>query len=141
METIKDGQPVDVQLQSSIQHEGQEAEKQELTAAGVLIQKAGKTYLQFEEGGHAEPVKTIVKLDKDDAFIMRKGAVQMRLPFTNGDMRPGTYGNGPVAFNLLVKTTKLEVTNRQFTVHYELHADGAKLGTHELLITYTEGNV
>lgn len=140
MESIKDGQPVDVRLQSSIQHEGQVAEPHELTAAGVLIKKAGKTYLQFEEGGHAEPVKTIVKLDKDDAFIMRKGAVQMRLPFTAGDIRPGTYGNGPVAFNLLVKTTKLEVKDRQFTAHYELHADGARLGTHELLITYTEGH-
>lgn len=140
METIKDGRKVNVRLQSLIRHEGQDVEPHELTASGVLIEKAGKTYLQFEENQNEQQIRTTVKLDKEDALIMRKGAVQMRLPFTAGEIRPGTYGNGPASFNLLVKTTKLEVTEQRFTAHYELHAEGALLGTHELLITYTEGN-
>lgn len=132
---------MDVTLRSTIIHEGQEAESHELESAGEIIVKAGKTFLRFEEKQNGQQIRTIVKLDKEDAFVMRSGAVQMRLPFTPGEMRPGTYGNGPALFNLLVKTGKLEVTNERFTVHYELHAEGALLGKHELTIHYTEGQL
>lgn len=139
MESIKEGRTVNVLLQSSIRHNGQAAEKHELKAIGQLVEKAGKTYLRFEEDLNGQQVKTTVKLVEGDALIMRSGAVQMRLPFTPGEMRPGTYGNGPATFDLIVKTTKLEVTESKFTAHYELHAEGALLGIHELKITYTEG--
>ncbi|WOV87949.1 DUF1934 domain-containing protein [Sporosarcina oncorhynchi] len=139
MESTKDGKQVDVLLRSTIRHEGQEAESHELESAGEITVKAGKTFLRFEENQNGQQVRTIVKLDAADAFIMRSGAVQMRLPFTPDELRPGTYGNGPASFNLLVKTGKLEVTDERFTVHYELHAEGALLGKHELTIHYTEG--
>ncbi|MFS0690520.1 DUF1934 domain-containing protein [Sporosarcina sp. 179-K 8C2 HS] len=139
MESNKDGQIVDVRLQSTIRHVGQAADKHELEASGTLIEKAGKTYLRFVEDLNGEQVRTTVKLEEGDALIMRNGAVQMRLPFSLDEMRPGTYGNGPATFDLLVKTTKLEVGADKFTAHYELHAEGALLGRHELTITYTEG--
>lgn len=139
MESIKDGKQVEVLLRSTIRHAGQEAESHELKSAGELTVKAGKTYLRFEEKQNGQQVRTIVKLAQEDAFIMRSGAVQMRLPFTPGEIRSGTYGNGPASFQLLVKTKKLEVTDDRFTAHYELHAEGALLGKHELTIYYTEG--
>ncbi|WP_432363596.1 DUF1934 domain-containing protein [Sporosarcina sp. UB5] len=139
MESNKKDRNVDVRLQSTIRHVGQAADKHELEASGTLIEKAGKTYLQFVEDLNGEQVRTTVKLEKGDALIMRNGAVQMRLPFSLGDMRPGTYGNGPATFDLLVKTTKLEVGPDKFIAHYELHGEGGLLGEHELNITYTEG--
>nr|WP_255723434.1 DUF1934 family protein [Sporosarcina sp. ACRSL] len=134
-----EGRNVDVRLQSAIRHVGQAADKHELTASGSIIEKAGKAYLQFTENVNGQQVRTTVKLDQKDALIMRTGAVQMRLPFSIGDMRPGTYGSGPATFDLLVKTTKLEVRPDEFIAHYELHSEGTLLGTHELTITYTEG--
>ncbi|MDN4606047.1 DUF1934 domain-containing protein [Sporosarcina highlanderae] len=140
MKSNKEGRTVDVLLQSSIRHDGQTTDNHELTASGVLIEKAGKTYLQFEEKLNGQQVRTTVKLDEPDALIMRTGAVQMRLPFTACEIRPGTYGAGPATFDLLVKTTKLEVTENRFTAHYELHTEDALLGIHEMTIYYTEGN-
>lgn len=139
MESNKEGRNVDVRLQSTIRHVGQAADKHQLKAEGTLLEKAGKTYLRFVEDLNGQQVQTTVKLEEGDALIMRSGAVQMRLPFTQGEMRPGTYGSGPATFDLLVKTTKLEVGAEKFTAHYELHAEGALLGRHELIITYTEG--
>ena len=139
MEPNKEGQNVEVRLQSTIRHVGQAPDKHELQASGTLIEKAGKTYLRFVENLNGQQVRTTVKLDEGDALIMRSGAVQMRLPFSLGEMRPGTYGSGPATINLLVKTTKLEVGSDNFTAHYELHAEGTLLGRHELTIYFTEG--
>lgn len=140
MESNNEGKNVDIRLQSMIRHVDQAADKHELTASGTILEKAGKTYLRFvEELEDGQQVRTTVKLEEEDALIMRNGAVQMRLPFTQGETRPGTYGSGPATFDLLVKTTKLEVGADKFTAHYELHAEGALLGRHELTITYTEG--
>nr|WP_285853117.1 DUF1934 domain-containing protein [Sporosarcina luteola] len=139
VESNKEGRNVDVRLQSTIRHVGQAADKHELNAEGTLVEKAGKTYLRFVEDLNGQQVQTTVKLEEQDALIMRSGAVQMRLPFTQGEIRPGSYGNGPATFDLLVKTTKLEVGADKFIAHYELHAEGALLGRHELNITYTEG--
>ena len=139
METNTVGRNVDVRLKSTIRHVGQAADKHELATSGTVVEKAGKTYLQFVESQNDQEVRTTVKLDESDALIMRNGAVQMRLPFSVGEVRPGTYGSGPATFDLLVKTTKLEVGADTFKAHYELHANGALLGKHELIITYTEG--
>ncbi|MBB4823126.1 uncharacterized beta-barrel protein YwiB (DUF1934 family) [Sporosarcina luteola] len=145
MEIASNERSVNVQLQSTIIHPGQPADKHTLEAKGTVVEKAGNQYLRFEEKQNGQTVRTTVKLGRKEALIMRSGAVQMRLPFTIGNPRPGTYGNGPATFNLLVNTKELLVntdpkgTAGSFHVHYELHADGALLGTYKLQITYTEG--
>ena len=58
------------------------ADKHELATSGTLVEKAGKTYLQFVENQNDQEVRTTVKLEESDALIMRNGAVQMRLPFS-----------------------------------------------------------
>ncbi|QTD40716.1 DUF1934 domain-containing protein [Sporosarcina sp. Te-1] len=145
MEIASNERSVDVQLRSTIIHPGQPADNHALQAKGTVVEKAGNLYLRFEEKQNGQTIRTTVKLGREEALIMRSGAVQMRLPFTIGNPRPGTYGNGPATFNLLVKTKELEVdtdiagATGNFHVHYELHADGALLGTYKLQITYTEG--
>ena len=83
-------------------------------------------------------VRTTVKLHADDAFIMRKGGVQMRLPFRQGDIRFGTYGNGPVAMDLAVRTNRLEWVPGRFAVAYDLHSEESLVGKYQLTITYSE---
>jgi uncharacterized beta-barrel protein YwiB (DUF1934 family) len=148
MESREKERNVKIRLHSSIRHPGQDEEKHELTATGLLIEKAGKSYLKYEEEQQSgKPIQTIVKLDSTDALIMRRGAVNMRLPFIKAGERPGTYGNGPATFDLVVKTGKLDFTKQEdnsggrFNVNYDLHAEGSLLGTYELTITYTEGTI
>lgn len=130
---------VDVRLRSVIQHPGQSAETHDMQATGEVIEKKGQAYLRFEEKAEGMPVvRTTVKLHSEDAFIMRKGGVQMRLPFRPEDSRFGTYGNGPAIMDLLVVTKGLQHKPGQFAVAYELHAEGKILGNYQLTITYSE---
>lgn len=132
-------QRVRVTLRSAVEHPGQSAETHDLQAQGKTIEKNGQLYLLFEE--HIEgiaAVRTTVKLHEEDAFIMRKGGVQMRLPFRPGDSRLGTYGNGPAVMDLLVATKKLVSAPGHFSVSYELHTEDGMLGKYDLTITYSE---
>ncbi|ARK25251.1 hypothetical protein SporoP37_11675 [Sporosarcina sp. P37] len=135
METPK----LDVQLRSTIQHPGQSAETHNMQATGKIIEKKGQAYLLFEEQAEGMPaVRTTVKLHADDAFIMRKGGVQMRLPFRPDDVRFGTYGNGPAVMDLAVHTNELQWEPGRFAVSYDLHSEGNLLGKYQLTITYSE---
>lgn len=100
--------------------------------------------MQYEEQQDGT-IETIVKLDPNEALIMRKGAVRMRLPFSVENRRIGSYGNGPVTFDLHVETDHLRFTQEQdglpgqFDVQYRLSDGSSILGTYHLIITYTEG--
>ena len=145
MESRDHERDVEIRLHSSIRHPEQEQETHEMSLAGQLIQKNGTSYLKYEELQNGDRIRTTVKLGAEEAVILRSGAVKMRLPFSKDGERAGTYGSGPAAFGLLVKTNELSYTAEQddsggrFNVHYELHAEGSLLGTYELTITYTEG--
>lgn len=147
MESREKERYVKIKLNSLIRHPDQDEEKHELTSTGLLIKKAGNSYLKYEEQQSGNSIQTIVKLDSKDALIMRRGAVTMRLPFVAAGERPGTYGSGPATFDLVVKTNKLDFTMQEdnsggrFNVNYDLHAEGTLLGKYELTITYTEGNI
>lgn len=145
MESKTIGRPVQVRLHSSIKHPGQDKETHELEATGRYIEKSNSMYLKYEEEQNGQIVRTTVKMDDDEALIMRSGAVNMRLPFDTERARSGEYGNGPASMKLLVKTNRLEFVGKaqrgdgRFNVAYELHAEGSLLGTYEITITYSEG--
>ncbi|HJF33180.1 MAG TPA: DUF1934 domain-containing protein [Sporosarcina psychrophila] len=147
MESREKERYVKIKLHSSIRHPGLDEEKHEVNAKGLLIEKAGKSYLKYEEQQSGNSVQTIVKLDSANALIMRRGAVTMRLPFVKAGERPGTYGSGPATFDLVVKTEKLDFTENEdrsggrFNVIYDLLAEESLLGTYNLTITYTEGTI
>ena len=135
MEALK----MQVQLRSVIQHPDQQAETHTMQATGEIIEKKGQAYLLFEERTEGMPaVRTTVKLHAEDAFIMRKGGVQMRLPFRQDDIRFGTYGNGPAVMDLAVQTHQLQWVPGRFLVAYDLHSEGSLLGKYQLTITYSE---
>jgi len=145
MESKTLGRPVQIRLHSSIKHPGQDKETHEIQATGRYIEKINSLYLKYEEEQDGQKIQTTVKLDDSEAFIMRSGAVKMRLPFDTERTSTGEYGNGPATMKLLVKTNRLEfkkkedLGNGHFNVAYELHAEGSLLGTYEITITYSEG--
>lgn len=135
---------VHIQLHSSIQHPGQEKETHALQSVGKYMEKNGSAYLQYEEEQDGEKIQSIVKLGSKEALIMRSGAIKMRLPFSIDEVRLGEYRNQQMALKLQVKTTALQLKqkdkrNGTFSIAYELHAEGSLLGTYELSITYSEG--
>ncbi|WOV84623.1 DUF1934 domain-containing protein [Sporosarcina jeotgali] len=145
MGTQNSAMPVTIKLKSAIQHPGQETDKYELEVEGTIIEKSGNRYLRYEEEQNREIIKTMIKLDPEDALVMRTGAIRMRLPFELHGKRVGTYANGPLAMDLLVVTKALSIKNEQttgeFHVHYDMHSEQSLLGTYQLTIHYAEGNL
>lgn len=137
--------PVKIRLHSSIKHPGQDIEIHELEATGQYIKKSNSVYLKYEEQHNGQKIQTTVKMDKNEALILRSGAVKMRLPFDTERAKSGEYGNGPARMKLLVKTNQLEFVETekrgegQFKVVYELHAEESLVGTYTITITYSEG--
>ena len=135
--------PVTITLKSAIQHPGQDADLVELETEGTIVEKAGNRYLRYEEEQDQARIKTMIKLDPEDAFIMRTGALQMRLPFAPERPRFGTYTNGPLELELRVVTKALTIdserTTGTFHVQYDMHSEESLLGSYQLTITYAEG--
>ncbi|REB05940.1 DUF1934 domain-containing protein [Sporosarcina sp. BI001-red] len=145
MGTQNSAVPVKIKLKSAIQHPGQETDVYELETEGTIVEKAGNRYLHYEEEQNRELIKTMIKLNPDDALVMRTGAIRMRLPLELNGRRTGTYANGPLAMDLLVVTKALSVKNEQttgeFHVHYDMHSEQSLLGTYQLTIHYAEGTL
>lgn len=144
MDAKATGEKVHIQLHSSIQHPDQEKETHNIRAIGRYTEKNGAAYLQYEEEQEGQKIQTIVKLGDKEALIMRSGAVKMRLPFSLDEDRLGEYRNEQVVFKLQVITNGLNFSQNKdrsgnFSVVYELHAEGSLLGKYELSITYSEG--
>lgn len=140
--TVDRGQRiVDIRLNSKIRHPGEGEESHVLKANGRLVEKSGVSYLTYEELQNGQPVRTTVKMGKEEALIMRSGAVAMRFPFSLAGDRPGTYGGGGAEFPVIIRTIALELNENDglFIIKYQLMADNAVLGTYELEFTYTEG--
>lgn len=145
MGTQNSAMPVKIKLKSAIQHPGQETDKYELEIEGTIVEKAGSRYLRYEEEQNRELIKTMIKLDPEDAIVMRTGAIRMRLPFKLNDKRVGTYANGPLAMDLIVVTKALFIKSEQkageFHVHYDMHSEQSLLGSYQLTIHYAEGTL
>ncbi|WP_025785552.1 DUF1934 domain-containing protein [Sporosarcina sp. D27] len=145
MGTQNSAVPVKIKLKSAIQHPGQETDKYELEIEGTIVEKAGNRYLRYEEEQNRELIKTMIKLDPEDALVMRTGAIRMRLPFELNGKRVGTYANGPLEMDLIVVTKALSIKSEQtageFHVHYDMHSEQSLLGSYQLTIHYAEGTL
>lgn len=135
-----------ISLHSSIQHPGQEKESYKLQTIGSYVNRNGSVYLRYKEEQEGELIQSTIKVGKEEALIMRSGAVQMRLPFSIHQVRLGEYHYEQMTLPLQVKTKSLSFIqqsekNGQFHVAYELHAEDSLLGIYELSITYSEGQL
>ena len=85
------GTDVKIKLVSSIIPTEGERETYEMWLQGVFIEKNGSFYLRYDEVQEDQHVKTTIKLTEKQSFIMRKGAVNMRLPLNTGFVEHGHY--------------------------------------------------
>ncbi|WP_264987685.1 DUF1934 domain-containing protein [Lysinibacillus piscis] len=133
---------VSIHLTSMIQPTDGEQEMTEMWLTGQLLEKAGSTYLKYEEIEEGQVIRTTMKLDHDKALIMRAGAVNMRLPLNRLEQQNGHYEGDFGSMPLVVQTKQLSFTKQetsgQFHVQYDLIISGQSAGNYTVDITFME---
>lgn len=85
---------VKIKLTTIIRQPGAEDQVMELRSEGVLTEKNGRRYLQYDERQDDLDIRTTVKLGETDAVVMRSGGLQMRLPFLLDKEQTGNLRHG-----------------------------------------------
>ncbi|MGM9948915.1 MAG: DUF1934 domain-containing protein [Lysinibacillus sp.] len=136
------GTDVKIKLVSSIMPTEGEQETYEMWLRGTLIEKSGTHYLRYEEVQDGQTIRTTVKLTDDQAFIMRNGGVNMRLPLNTAQKERGRYESRFGLIPLMTETYQLSYerleAGGQFKTRYDLIIDGSSVGNYTLEINYTE---
>jgi uncharacterized beta-barrel protein YwiB (DUF1934 family) len=130
---------VKIKLTTTIRQPGSEEQVMELRAEGILTEKGGRRYLQYEERQDELDIRTTVKLGEQDAVVMRSGGLQMRLPFLLDKEQTGNLRNGEGSFMLTTKAHELVVTESHFRVRYDLALGNDYVGEYEMEIQFMEG--
>lgn len=132
--------PVKINVKTTIDDQ----EMFELTVFGRYFQKDQASYLQYEEVMEEGAVRTIVKAapTKDEALILRSGAVKMRLPFELGRKLRGSYEMPFGTFETTTKARKLDHSfengSGQISILYDFAMQGTPAGTYHLEISFQE---
>lgn len=136
---------VKIKLQSTITPEGGESESYELWLQGSFIQKADKMYLRYEEVLDGKNIRSTVRMNDDNALILRSGGVNMRLPFNLQMLENGHYDTQFGLLPILTKTHQLthehheeSILKGTFHVNYDLIISGETVGEYNLEIQYSE---
>ncbi|MFC5557508.1 DUF1934 domain-containing protein [Ureibacillus thermophilus] len=137
---------VKIKVISTIRPIEGEEETYELWLQGVWLKKNEKMYLRYEEFLEDQRIRTTVKMNNDNALILRSGAVKMRLPFSLESKQNGHYDTIYGTLPLQTKTHRLGFEHTEennisgrFNVQYDLIVSGQSVGHYTLEIQYTEG--
>ncbi len=130
---------VNIKLTTIIRQPDAEDQVMELRSEGVLTEKNGRRYLQYDERQDDLDIRTTVKLGETDAVVMRSGGLQMRLPFLLDKEQTGNLRHGEESFMLTTKAHELIMTESRFKVRYDLALGNEFAGEYEMEIQFTEG--
>lgn len=136
---------VKIKLKSTIVPEGGESESYELWLQGSFIQKTDKMYLRYEEVLDGQRIRTTVRMNTENALILRSGGVNMRLPLNLDQQENGHYETQYGTLPILTNTKSLTHKNNEdsikgrFHVTYDLMVGGQAVGEYNLEIQYSEG--
>ncbi|SFB03434.1 DUF1934 domain-containing protein [Bacillus sp. cl95] len=135
---------VKIHVKTAIHHEGNE-EVYELTTMGRYDKRDEALFLRYEEIAEEGTIKTIVKISKGEALILRSGAVKMRMPFRIGEACIGSYETPYGTLSTLALANKIDHmdmtdTNRggHVEIKYDLSIQGETAGTYHLQLTFKE---
>lgn len=126
--------PVKITVTTTINQQ----ETLELVVFGNAYQKGEAFFLQYEEVLEEGTVRTIVKVARNEALILRGGAVKMRLPFHLQKEMRGSYEMPFGVFETTTLAKKIERTEGLIDIHYDFSLDGAPAGTYQMEIRFQE---
>ena len=149
MTTMKNGNPINIKLATTVVQEGTE-EKHNFDVAGFSVEKGGHTYLRYEETHQVEgnqlTVPVTIKLASDGMVHLTRTAAGQRMKFVFSEVEPTIthyatpYGMMP----LMVKTIAMrrsvenEGTSGTLVVDYELYQDEEKVGDYNLNLVFSK---
>ncbi len=130
-----------IRVKTTIWNDG-ENEAFELTTFGRYYEKNESIFLQYEEVIEEGTVKSIVKVSKKEALILRSGAVNMRMVFEEDKKHAGRYETpfGIMRIETMTKRLDHQVGSNtgSMDILYDLHMQGALAGTYHLEISFEE---
>ncbi|RFU70863.1 DUF1934 domain-containing protein [Peribacillus saganii] len=137
-----DRKSVAITLKTTI-HNGGETQTYELVLSGTQMFKSSALYLQFEEASENGTIKTTIKYTKEEALLMRSGAVKMRQVFRPGELTNGhyqsIYGTLPMITTTHEMAHKISQDNSEEIIfRYNLEMNGDSLGLYKMSIKYRE---
>lgn len=135
--------PVKIKLTTVITQTDGSKEEFALTSTGEWTTKNNIDYLKYEESQEEGIVRTIVKMEENQAVILRSGALKMRLAFRPGEHMMSTYDSEYGTLSLLTETKKYTYRTPskktgQFYVNYNLEMAGSPVGNYAMTIEYKE---
>lgn len=129
---------VAIKLTTTIRQPDTEDQVMTLESTGTLMEKNQLRYLQYAERQDDLEIRTTVKLQEDEAVIMRSGGLQMRLPFLLHKEQVGNLTNEQGSFMLTTKAHELSVSDTRFKVRYDLSLGADFAGEYEMEIQFME---
>ncbi len=129
---------VAIKLTTTIRQPDTEDQVMTLESTGTLTEKNQLRYLQYAERQDDLEIRTTVKLQEDEAVIMRSGGLQMRLPFLLHKEQVGNLTNEQGSFMLTTKAHELSVSDTRFKVRYDLSLGADFAGEYEMEIQFME---
>ncbi|WML41682.1 DUF1934 domain-containing protein [Neobacillus sp. OS1-2] len=126
--------PVKINVKTTINDE----ETFELVVFGRYYQKNQASFLQYEEALEEGTVRTIVKASKEEALILRGGAVKMRLPFRLHKKTRGSYEMPFGTFETITHAHRITQSEGLIEILYDFTMKGSPGGTYHLEIRYQE---
>lgn len=135
--------PVKIHLVTKIRLEDEE-ETYELVVFGHYYKKNNKIYLTYEEVQEEGTVRSVVKVDGNEATIFRKGVIDMRLKFRLNEQKSGSHMSE--FGSLLLSTNTRGIFHKESTekcegtvkLQYDLFMQGAHAGEYDMEINYKE---
>nr|WP_309484824.1 DUF1934 domain-containing protein [Bacillus aquiflavi] len=135
--------PVKIKIKTTIWNE-EGKNTAEFITFGKYIKKENTAFLQYDEVQEQGKINTIVKLSNNKLFIMRSGAVKMKLLFRQDKQLSGLYDTPYGKLTMTTLTKRLDYFHDMqksvgnIELLYDLNVQGSRAGTYHLLITYTE---
>lgn len=140
---VENSVPVSINLTTLITQSDGSKEELTLTSTGEWITKNNINYLKYEEKQEQGIVRTIVKMEQNQAVILRSGAVKMRLAFCEGKTMMGSYESEHGTLSLMTDTIKYihrtpEKDAGCFHVSYDLVMAENHVGSYAMTIDFKE---
>jgi uncharacterized beta-barrel protein YwiB (DUF1934 family) len=126
--------PVKINVKTTINND----ETFEHVVFGQYYQKSGSNFLQYEEAVEEGTVRTIVKVNEEEALILRSGAVKMRLPLQLHKTLKGSYEMPFGRFETTTMTRRMAHNENSLDILYDFTLQGSLAGTYHLEITFQE---
>ena len=93
--------------------------------------KNGSTYYQYTEQLDAHTLKCVLKVQDDIIRIQRRGVINMNFIFIEGARTDTFYESLAGRHHFFVHTNKIERTNDDIEIDYDLYEGDEKLGNYK----------